>query len=473
MTVTAKWDLVVVGAGTAGIPAAIFGARRGLRVLAVEKSSQIGGTLYLSGGQMSAAGTRHQQRHGVKDTPEEHFRDVMAFSEGKANRDLVRLATGNAAGTIDWLDDLGFDFSPECPAPTVHYHHNPYSKARMHWGTRAGYSILDLVVPEFESLVSDGSLDVALNTSLVGLDRNGDGGWGVRLRGPDGEREHTSRAVALTAGGYTANPAMFREVSRGRLVSPGLTTVTGDAHRIVTGLEGTVRNGESWLPTFGGIEDPDEPHRAIHTDYWAALTPQMRPPWEVYVNRSGKRFMSEEEGDEVTRGRALRAQEGQVFWVVFDEAILDRAPPILPAWGTDGIRSRAGDEPPVFRGDSLEDLASAAGIDPAGLELTVSEYNTAVGGVPDELGRRHLPLPIVDPPFYAVENHATTLRTPGGVTVDGRLRVVDADGRPFGGLYAAGEVLGSAVFSGGGAAAGMSITPAMTFGRLLGSSLVS
>ena len=222
-----EWDLVVVGAGTAGLPAAIFAARRGMRVLAVEKSHQVGGTLYLSGGQMSAAGTRHQQRHGVEDSPDEHFRDVMAFSEGTANRDLVRLATGNAAATIDWLDDLGFDISPECPAPTVHFHHNPYSKARMHWGTRAGYSILDLVVPEFESVVADGSVEPALNTSLVALDRSGEGEWRARIKGPDGEREHTSRAVALTAGGYTANPELFREVSQGRLVS----SRAADGHR--------------------------------------------------------------------------------------------------------------------------------------------------------------------------------------------------------------------------------------------------
>ena len=467
------WDAVVVGAGTAGLPAAIFAARRGMRVLAVEKSHQVGGTLYLSGGQMSAAGTRHQERHRVEDSPEEHFRDVMAFSEGNANRDLVRLATGNAAGTIDWLDDLGFDFSPECPAPTVHFHHNPYSKARMHWGTRAGYSILDLVVPEFESVVADGSVELALNTSLVGLDTRGNREWGILVDGPDGRTEHTARAVVLTAGGYTANPDMFRELSSGRLVSPGLLTVTGDAHRIVAELGGSLRNGHRWLPTFGGIEDPDTPHRAVHTDYWASLAPQVRPPWEVYVNRAGRRFMSEEEGDEVTRGRALRAQPGQVFWVVFDEAALDSAPPLLPGWGAEGVRSRAGDSPPLFKGGSLEDLAAVAGIDPAGLVATVSAYNAAIGGAPDELGRRHLPLPIETPPFYAVENHATTLRTPAGVTVDAGLRVLDAEGRPFGGLYAAGETLGSAVFSGGGAAAGMSITPAMTFGRLLGSSLIS
>ena len=467
------WDVVVVGAGTAGLPTAIFAAHRGMRVLAVEKSHQVGGTLYLSGGQMSAAGTRHQQRHGVEDSPEEHFRDVMAFSEGKANQDLVRLATSNAAATIDWLDDLGFEFSPECPAPTVHYHHNPYSKARMHWGTRAGYSILDLVVPEFECLVAEGSVELMLNTSLTGLGRRGDGEWGVQVDGPGGRMEHASRAVVLTAGGYTANPGMFRRLSNGRLVSPGLPTVTGDAHRIVSELGGALRNGNRWLPTFGGIEDPDAPHRALHTDYWASLAPQVRPPWEVYVNRAGKRFMSEEEGDEVTRGRALRAQPGQVFWAIFDEAALDRAPPLLPGWGVEKVRSRAGDSPPLFSADSLEGLAAVAGIDPDGLAATVSAYNAAVGGAPDELGRKHLPLPIGTPPFYAVENHATTLRTPAGVTVDAGLRVLDSEGRPFGGLYAAGETLGSAVFSGGGAAAGMSITPAMTFGRMLGSSLIS
>ena len=159
--------------------------------------------------------------------------------------------------------------------------------------------------------------------------------------------------------------------------------------------------------------------------------------------------------------------------MIFDETVLDRAPDLLPAWGADGVRARAGNSPPVFRGDSLQDLAAVAGIDPTGLDSSVSSYNAAVDGAPDELGRRHLPLPIETPPFYAVENHATTLRTPAGVTVDGMLRVLDAEGRPFGGLYAAGEVLGSAVFSGGGAAAGMSITPAMSFGRLLGPSLGS
>lgn len=89
-------------------------------------------------------------------------------------------------------------------------------------------------------------------------------------------------------------------------MSPGLPTVTGDAHRIVIRLGGKLRNGDRWLRTFGGIEDPDAPHRAIHTDYWAVLTSQVRPPWEVYVNRAGRRFMSKEEGDEVTRGRTLR-----------------------------------------------------------------------------------------------------------------------------------------------------------------------
>ena len=468
-----RWDMVVVGAGTAGLPAAVFAAERGLRVLVVEKSRRVGGTLLISGGQMSGAGTRHQQRHGVDDTPEEHFRDVMAFSEGRADPDLVRLATDNAADTIDWLDELGFEFSPDCPAARFNHRHHPYSKARMHWGTNAGDSIAEVIIPELESAVAGGAVEVMPSTSLVGLDHGAGAVHGVRIEGPDGLQEHGAGAVVLAAGGYTANPVLFEELSSGRLVSPGLPTATGDAHRIAAELGGRLRGGAHWLPVFGGIEDPEAPHRTVHKDYWAVLTPQIRPPWEVYVNRSGRRFVSEEEGDEVVRGRALRAQEEQVFWVVFDEAVLREAPDLLPAWGADGVRARAGGKPPVMVADTIEGLAAAAGIDPDGLAATVAGYNAAVSGAPDELGRRHLPLPIAEPPFYAVENHGTTLPTPAGVAVDGGLRVLTAEGRPMGGLYAAGEILGSAAFSGSGAAAGMNVTPAMTFGRLLGSSLGS
>jgi fumarate reductase flavoprotein subunit len=102
------WDVIVVGAGTAGMPLAIFAARRGGRVLLVDAAPRTGGTLLLSPGQMSAAGTKLQRSLGIDDTPQEHYDDVMRISANTANPEVLRLAVDNAAAAADWLMDCGF-----------------------------------------------------------------------------------------------------------------------------------------------------------------------------------------------------------------------------------------------------------------------------------------------------------------------------------------------------------------------------
>ena len=122
----------------------------------------------------------------------------------------------------------------------------------------------------------------------------------------------------------------------------------------------------------------------------------------------------------------------------------------------------------MHRADDLEALAHAAGIDPAGLLGTVATYNAGVDAGRDALGRTHLPARIERPPFYALQNHGVTLITFCGVEVDTSLRVRRPDGTVVPGLYAAGEVLGTAATSGHAFCGGMLLTPALTFGRLLG-----
>ena len=119
------FDIIVVGAGAAGIPAASFSGDAGARVLLVEAADAIGGTFHISTGQMSAAGSRVQAAKGIKNTPEEHFRDVMRISRGTADPALVRLAVDNAADTLHWLLDLGLVLEPD--HPVIHYGHETYS----------------------------------------------------------------------------------------------------------------------------------------------------------------------------------------------------------------------------------------------------------------------------------------------------------------------------------------------------------
>lgn len=126
-----RGDAVVVGAGTAGMAFAIAAADRGLRVVAVEKADRVGGTLHVTGGAMSAAGTRRQRECGVEDSPEDHFEEVMKIGDGAADPDLVRMAVEEAPHTVDWLDDHGFPFAAD--APGTQRSHEPYSTPREYW----------------------------------------------------------------------------------------------------------------------------------------------------------------------------------------------------------------------------------------------------------------------------------------------------------------------------------------------------
>ncbi len=110
----------------------------------------------------------------------------------------------------------------------------------------------------------------------------------------------------------------------------------------------------------------------------------------------------------------------------------------------------------------------------ATLRATIEAYNRGVlDGTPDPLGRMHRPLPIAEPPFRAVRHFGWTIITFPGLGVDDRLRVIDGAGAPIPNLYAAGEILGFGATGGAAYTSGMSVTPAMTFGRLLGARLAA
>ncbi len=454
------FDLVVVGAGTAGVPCAIEAAARGAHVTVVEKSDRVGGTLQISGGHMSAAGSRRQRRLGIEDSPDLHYEDVMRISKGAADPVLVRLAVDEAARTVDWLDDLGFPFDPSTPA--LVYGHEPYSRPRTHWGVDGGRSILATLLPVWEEHVAAGRIEPLLGHELVGLLRQGDAVVGVRARAASGEVEVRAPATVLTTGGYAAGAAMFAEVTPGspRLVSAAWPTSTGDGIRIALEAGGKLRGAEHYLPTLGGVER--EPGRVFDWPEFVNLTAPDRPPREIHVNARGERFLAEDDPSPDRRERALLEQPGHRFWIVFDEDALG-GQPLGYAWDAARVRELA------TSAADARSLARAAGIDPDGLVRAISEWNEIAAGTrADPLDRRTPAHPVTSPPLYALETSATSMISFGGLAVDGDLRVVDDGAKPIPGLYAAGEVLGAAATSGKAFCGGMLVTPSLSFGRILG-----
>lgn len=468
----AEWDLVVVGAGTAGLAAAIEAGTAGGRALVLEQTGRIGGQLHISAGQMSAAGTKRQAERGISDAPDAHFADAMRIGRGGADPALVRLAVDLAPSTIDWLMENGFAMAPECPA--VLHLHEAYRAPRTYWGVEGGRSILKVLAALFEPLVAAGKVELRLEAKVTRLVIEASGAVaGAGVRSGSGESTVRGRAVLLTTGGYGANPALFRELTGKPLVTCSLPHADGSGIALARAAGAAIWNRDTYLPTLGGIEDPSGSGRAMWGEL-PLLTPQQRAPWEIFVDRAGRRFVAEDDASVDRRERALLERvDDLTFWIVADEAMARAAPPLLPGWPAAKLAAAWQGHPSFAVAETVAGLARAAGIDAAGLAATVAEFNRAAAAGRDAFGRRHFPLPLATPPYRAIRCHGILLRTAAGLAVDRELRVLDAGGEPIAGLYAAGEAIGGGALSGKSFVGGMSVTPALGFGRWLGRRLAA
>ena len=474
---TKPWDLIVVGGGNAGLPAAIFASKRGARVLIIEAAGVLGGTLFLSSGQMSAAGTKLQKAKGiVGDTPQAHYDDVMRISKGTADPDIVRLAVFNAADTFDWLTDNGFEVRPGHPVTGTT--HEPYSHARYAWGPKGGMSILKVLEEQLEPEIERGNVTVMLGTEVTELIQDESGAvTGVVSSNAGETQRHLASNVLLSCGGYASNSEMFERLEGAKdYADVSYPYSQGAGITLGLGAGGYVRGGEHHLPLFGGImADDNYPSRMIAN---VRHFPPDRPPWEILVNVHGERFLREDIPSHDAYEHALMAQPEERCWVVFDDAIFKQAPTLVQG-GFGGPMSEedvreAFEQPwPMFyRADSLEGLAEACRVDATGLARTVASYNQGQASGDDELGRQYMPRPIEQAPFFAIQVQSWLLTGYAGLGVDAGLRVVREDQTPIPNLYAAGELLGTGQTMGRSYCGGMLVTPSLTFGRLLGQEII-
>ena len=203
------------------------------------------------------------------------------------------------------------------------------------------------------------------------------------------------------------------------------------------------------------------------------LYPERRAPWEIQVNVQGERYVAEDNPSVDEREHALVQQPDMRTWLIFDQAIFDSAPIGIEGWEKSDLAAAFESHPMFFNAPTLEELAAKSGLDGKGLMATVERYNRAqAGGSDPDFGRAHMPLPIKQAPFYAIRQQGFSITSTVGIGVDAQLRVIRQDGSAIPGLYAAGEILGSGQLMGKAAVGGMMVTPALTFGRLLGESLI-
>ena len=465
------FDLIVIGGGTAGIPAAIFAAERGARVAIVEKAPVLGGTLYLSGGLMAAAGTVFQKAAGIEDSADSHYDDIMRISNETSDPTLARLWADLGGPAVNWLADNGFTIRDEHPVTTTGY--DPYSVKRYQSGPEDGVSILKVIMPLLERHVQAGRVTVLTQAAAVELIQGPDGAvTGVVVEDGDGTRSDiTGSNVLLATGGCAANDAMFQELHGLPLYRhAGYPFSQGDGLSLGVAAGGYLRGADNYVGYYGSVAvDEQIPSEPLVT---MSIDPKVRIPWEVFVNIHGERFIREDHPSVNTRDRIMDRQPEHRFWAVFDQRMLDEAPPLIPDWSKAKLLETFDNHPMFTRSESLRELAANAGIDADGLEKSIRDYNTAIEHqTKDPLERTHRPLPVSTAPFYAIRSQSWTLKSYAGLAVNENLQVISKDGEPIGNLYAAGEVLGAAT-SGKSHTGGGSVTPAVAFGRLLGERII-
>ena len=468
-----NWDLIIIGAGTAGIPASIFAAQRTDRILLIDVAPEVGGTLHLSSGQMSAAGTKLQAKKGIKDSAELHLQDIIRISKGTANYELSKIAVENASDTLDWLESLGFE--PLSEHPVKGQAHEPYSVERYVWGEEKGVSILKALLPKFQKVCDAGKVDLRLNTRVDNIITDKSGNiLGVNVIKKSGGREKFySNKILIASGGYVANKTMYEQLTGHQSYGEhSYPYCIGDSIALAENLNAQTWGHENYLTSFGSVMATyDIPSKIrLRPIHW----PERRMPWEIYVNQDGKRFIREDEPSVDVREHSILKQPNLRHWIIFDSEILKMAPSLFPDFSSLDIDIAATNKEPMFyKSSSIHLLAEQAGIESNNLEKTVNEYNLNQSQNNDSFNRTHMPRQIITPPFYAIRSQAMSVSSTVGLKVNSNLTVIDDKNNPINGLYAAGEALGSGALMGSSFCGGMLVTPAITFGRLLGEKLIS
>lgn len=450
-------DLIIVGAGNAGMPAAIQAADLGARVLLIEKNSFTGGMLNISGGHISAANSKLQIQKGIEDSPEAHYRDAILMGKAENNSELLKVAVENAGGMVDWLQEIGVQFTPE--SPFFEDDHDHYSAKRTYMGPEYARSLLHPLRTELDARVARGNIEIRLNTRVTRLIKNErDEVSGVVV--VDGSGKSISlpaKAVLLTTGGYGASAPLKNHYNAKYAASKVVCMphATGDGIVMAAEIGAKLTNMDFLLSHPGAV---DGGFGRLE------LAPRFMTEG-IWVNRQGTRFANEH-GSPDHREVAFLEQADFGFFYIFDQGIVDRSKLGMIGWESDQLNEyvKAG---VVKKAGSVPKLAQKAGISGKQLSATFTAYNDSVSAGKDaEFGRQQLDWRLDRGPFFAVPITGSILITHGGISVNHMLQVVDENKRTIAGLYAAGETLGVGQLMGKAVLSGMSVGPAITLGRI-------
>ena len=436
-------DIVVVGAGGAGLSAAVQAASMGAHVIVLEKQGIIGGNTNYSTGGLNAAETSVQKKLGIEDSAESHFDDTMASGYFLNDSTLVATLVNKAAGSVDWLISLGADMSDvgKLAGSSQKRTHRP----------DGGAAIGPHLVAVLSKAVKAENISIRTRNTVTALIEDNGKVTGVKVNTVNGSYTIKSKAVIVATGGFGANLSMveqYRPDYKGFKTS-NHSGATGDAFEWVTPLN---------VPLVQ--MDQIQIHPTGETGSHILITEAVRGNGAILVNREGKRFANEM----LTRDKlsdAILAQTGKKAFLIFDHSVRESLSSI-ENYAHQGLLTSA---------DSICELAEAINLPVSVFEETLATYNGYQSdGNDKDFGRSALEMPraLAQAPYYAIEVEPLLHHTMGGIKINSDAEVVDVNGNAIPGLFAAGEVTGGV--HGGNRLGGNAVADIIVFGQIAGTS---
>ncbi|MFC7681024.1 flavocytochrome c [Paenibacillus sp. GCM10028914] len=439
-------DVIVIGAGGAGLAAAQSAKENGASVIVIDKMDRIGGNTALAGGAYNAVDPERQSKQGIEDSLDKHFTQTFKGGDEKANPELVQYLVDNALDGIHWLEGLGLEFSDEVFTVAGALWPRSHRPVNEHGGFITALQA-SLEKSDIEIMTKTEAKELIIeNGKVVGMKGVSDGA-DITLR--------ANKGVILATGGYAASLEM-RHKYNPEIPDTVKTTnhpgATGDG--LVLGQQaGANLVGMEYLQSLP-LGDPET----------GSLTGWLAKGVESYmfVNKSGERFIREDaRRDEMTQ--ALMQQEDSLMYVISDSNTFTP--------GTknnfDETIEQLVESGKVVQADSLDELAEKINVDPETFKATIAYYNQTVDTQKDEeFGREILVKKIDKAPFFASPRVPTAHHTMGGLEINTNTEVINTEGNVIPGLYAAGEVTGG--IHGSNRLGGNAIADTIVFGRTAG-----
>ena len=486
---TVDADVVVVGAGGAGMTAAITAAAEGKSVVILESQSMVGGNSVRATGGMNAGKTVYQDENefgesaGVEKTlktaaekyadnetitalaktvseqwaayqanPTGYFDsvelmelDTMIGGKGINDPELVETLCANSADAIDWLDEHGI---------TLHNvsSFGGASVKRIHRPVNAEgktVSVGSYMIPLLQENCEKAGVKMMLDTTATEIltDANG-AAVGVKATGASGETVTVNaKAVVLATGGFGANLDM---VVKYKPELKGFMTTNAP------GIQG---QGIEMAQAIGAATvdmDQIQIHPTVEANTAALITEGLRGDGAVLINEEGQRFIDEVGTRDVVSAAEI-AQTGSYSWLVVDQAMAD-ASSVIQGYIKKGY---------TVTGATYEELGKAMGVDAAAFAETMEKWNGCVEAKNDpDFGRTSFANPLNTAPYYAVKVTAGVHHTMGGLKINANTEVLNEKGEVIPGLFAAGEVTGGV--HGANRLGGNAVADFTVFGRIAG-----